>query len=144
LARLGLGADDARRLNPTTVYASLSGFGARGPERDRRGVDLIIQAESGMMAVTGERDGPPLKVGFTVVDIAAGNVLAQSILAALLGRERNGMGDVVEVSLLGVALHLQVGPLTEFLETGEQPERMGNAAPVTAPADLMRTADGAL
>jgi crotonobetainyl-CoA:carnitine CoA-transferase CaiB-like acyl-CoA transferase len=144
LAKFGLGADDVRRLNPRAVYASLSGFGATGPDRDRRGVDIVIQAESGIMAVTGERGGPPLKVGFTVVDVAAGNVLAHAILAALYRRERTGEGDVVEVSLLEVALHLQAAPLTEYLATGVVPARAGNAAPMTAPADLMRTGDGFL
>ncbi|MBV8258044.1 MAG: CoA transferase [Actinobacteria bacterium] len=140
--RLGLGPADSLAANPRLVYASVSGFGFRGPEAQRRGVDLVIQAESGIMAVTGENGGAPLKVGFTVVDVAAGNVLAQAILAALLQRERTGRGDVVEVSLLEVALHLQSQPLTEYLATGELPLRRGNAAPMTAPADMARTADG--
>jgi crotonobetainyl-CoA:carnitine CoA-transferase CaiB-like acyl-CoA transferase len=140
--RLGLGSAAALELNPRLVYASVSGFGFVGPESGRRGVDLVVQAESGIMAITGEQDGPPLKVGFTVVDVAAGNVLAQAILAALLQRERTGRGDVVQVSLLEVALHLQAQPLTEFLATGVVPIRRGNAAPMTAPADMARTADG--
>jgi crotonobetainyl-CoA:carnitine CoA-transferase CaiB-like acyl-CoA transferase len=142
MERLGLGGEDARRINPRLVYASVSGFGFVGPERERRGVDLVIQAESGIMSITGERDGRPLKVGFTVVDVAAGNVLAQAILAALLRRERTGAGDLVQVSLLEVALHLQAQPLTEYLATGAVPERNGNAAPMTAPADMARTSDG--
>jgi crotonobetainyl-CoA:carnitine CoA-transferase CaiB-like acyl-CoA transferase len=142
LERLGLGHEDARSLNSRLIYASVSGFGSTGPERERRGVDLVIQAESGIMAVTGERDGRPLKVGFTVVDVAAGNVLAQAILAALLRRERTGHGDVVTVSLLEVALHLQAQPFTEYLATGIVPGRNGNAAPMTAPADMAQTSDG--
>jgi crotonobetainyl-CoA:carnitine CoA-transferase CaiB-like acyl-CoA transferase len=142
MERLGLGCEDAQRLNPRVVYASVSGFGFVGPERERRGVDLVIQAESGIMSITGERDGRPLKVGFTVVDVAAGNVLAQAILAALLRRARTGRGDAVRVSLLEVALHLQAQPFTEYLATGTVPERNGNSAPMTAPADMARTSDG--
>ena len=142
--RLGLGVDALRAVDPRLVYASLNGFGHVGPERNRRGVDLVIQAESGIMAVTGQPDGPPTKVGFTVVDVAAGHVLAQAILAALLRRERTGEGDHVTVSLVDVALHLQAAPMTEYLATGSLPPRCGNAAPMTAPADLFRTADGHL
>lgn len=142
--RLGLGWETLRARHPRLVYASLSGFGHLGPEQGRRGVDLVIQAESGIMAVTGQPDGPPTKVGFTVVDVAAGHVLAQGILAALWNRERTGAGDHVTVSLLDVALHLQAAPMTEYLATGALPPRCGNAAPMTAPADLFRTADGHL
>lgn len=144
MERLGLGAATLRRAHPRLVYASLSGFGHDGPQRGRRGVDLVIQAESGIMAVTGQADGPPTKVGFTVVDVAAGHVLAQGILAALFNRERSGEGDHVTVSLLDVALHLQAAPMTEYLATGTLPPRCGNAAPMTAPADLFATADGHL
>jgi crotonobetainyl-CoA:carnitine CoA-transferase CaiB-like acyl-CoA transferase len=144
MERLGLGAITVRTAHPRLIYASLSGFGQVGPERDRRGVDLVIQAESGIMAVTGQPDGPPTKVGFTVVDVAAGHVLAQGILAALINRGRTGEGEHVTVSLLDVALHLQSAPMTEFLATGTLPPRAGNAAPMTAPADLFATADGHL
>jgi crotonobetainyl-CoA:carnitine CoA-transferase CaiB-like acyl-CoA transferase len=140
--RLGIAARDVRALHPGLVYASLSGFGEGGPETSRRGVDLVIQAESGIMAVTGEPDGAPMKVGFTVVDVAAGHVLAQAILAALIRRGRTGTGDHVTVSLVDVALHLQSAPMTEYLASGVLPPRCGNAAPMTAPADLFRTADG--
>jgi crotonobetainyl-CoA:carnitine CoA-transferase CaiB-like acyl-CoA transferase len=144
MERLGLGFEALHAEHPRLVYGSLSGFGQVGPERGRRGVDLVIQAESGIMAVTGQPDGPPTKVGFTVVDVAAGHVLAQGILAALYNRERTGEGDHVSVSLLDVALHLQAAPMTEYLATGALPPRCGNAAPMTAPADLFRTADGHL
>jgi len=144
MERLGLAFEQVRAEHPRLVYASLSGFGQNGPERGRRGVDLVVQAESGIMAVTGQPDGPPTKVGFTVVDVAAGHVLAQGILAALYNRDRTGAGDHVTVSLLDVALHLQTAPMTEYLATGALPPRCGNAAPMTAPADLFRTADGHL
>lgn len=141
--RLGLGPDDVRRLNPKLVYASLAGFGFGPVSSTRRGVDLVIQAESGLMSVTGFADGLPTKVGFTIVDAAAGHVLTEAILAALLYRERMSLPPpAVRVSLLDVAMHLQAGPLAEYLETGHVPQRVGNAAPTSAPADLLRVKDG--
>lgn len=140
--RLGLGATAVRAERPEVIYASVSGFGDIGPQRDRRGVDMAVQAESGIMSVTGEADGAPLKVGFTVVDVVAGNVVAQAVLAALLRRATTGVGDTIHVSLLEVALHLQAAPMSEFLATGVTPPRTGNSAPMTAPADLFPTRDG--
>jgi crotonobetainyl-CoA:carnitine CoA-transferase CaiB-like acyl-CoA transferase len=141
--RLGLGSEAAHAINPSLVYASLAGFGFGEVGRTRRGVDLVIQAESGLMSVTGYRDSPPTKVGFTIVDAAAGHVLTEAILAALLRRERTaGTPANVRVSLLDVALHLQAGPITEYLETGQVPARVGNSAPTSAPADLLSTKDG--
>ena len=142
MERLGLGADELLARNPRLVYASVSGFG-RGPVGRRKGgVDIVVQAESGMISTTGYPDRPGTKVGFTVVDAACGHALCHGILAALFRRERTGRGDVVRVSLYDVALHLQTGPLTEFLMTGRQSPRSGNSAPLTAPADLLRCADG--
>jgi crotonobetainyl-CoA:carnitine CoA-transferase CaiB-like acyl-CoA transferase len=140
--RLGLGAEEACRRNSRLVYASVSAFGATGPDRTRGGVDIVVQAESGIMAVTGEADGPPLKVGFQVVDVSTGHVLAQAILAALLERERGGAGQFLEVALVDVAMHLQASSFTEYLATNKQPPRCGNSAPQTAPSDLFKTADG--
>jgi crotonobetainyl-CoA:carnitine CoA-transferase CaiB-like acyl-CoA transferase len=140
---LGLGQRDVHEINPRLVYASLAGFGFGPSARGRRGVDLVIQAESGLMSVTGFPDGPPTKVGFTIVDAVAGHVLTEAVLAALLHRERSGgPARSVRVSLLDVALHLQAGPLSEYLETGHVPRRSGNAAPTTAPADLLSVKDG--
>jgi len=142
MERLGLGADALLARNPRLVYASVSGFGT-GPIGQRKGgVDIIVQAESGVMSTTGYPDGDPTKVGFTVVDAACGHALCHGILAALFRRERTGRGEVVRVSLYDVALHLQTGPLTEYLMTGQQSPRSGNSAPLTAPADLLRCREG--
>ncbi len=141
--RLGLGAEAVLRRYPRLIYAAISGFGDVGPGRDKRGVDLIVQAESGIMSTTGLPD-LPLKVGFTMVDAASGHALCHGILAALFRRERTGRGGVVRTSLYEVALHLQTGPLAEYLMTGVQTPRAGNSAPLTAPADLMRCAEGAI
>jgi crotonobetainyl-CoA:carnitine CoA-transferase CaiB-like acyl-CoA transferase len=140
--RLGLGWDDLSARNPGLVYAAVTGFGNGPVGRDRGGVDIVVQAESGIMSVTGYPDLPPVKVGFTVVDAACGHALCHGILAALVRRQRTGRGSRVDLSLFDVAVHLQTGPFVEYLMTGSQPGRSGNAAPMTAPADLYRCQDG--
>lgn len=142
MERMGLGADTLLARNPRLVYASVSGFGRGEIGAKLGGVDMIVQAESGMMSTTGFPGQPATKVGFTVVDAACGHALCHGILASLLRRERTGRGEVVRVSLYDVALHLQTGPLVEFLMTGIQSERSGNSAPLSAPADSFRCADG--
>jgi len=144
LNKLGLGIDDLRAVNPTIILASLVGFGAVGPDSGRRGVDLVIQAESGIMSTTGELDRAPTKVGFQLVDATSGLAFTQAILAALLRRERFGVPSEVEVRLLDTALYLQNFQLTEMSLTGVQHPRTGNSAPHAAPSDLVHTADGDL
>ncbi|MDG3010158.1 CoA transferase [Rhodococcus sp. D2-41] len=140
---LGLGAAAMRTAHPRLVYATVSGFGLHGPSRNRAGLDIAAQAESGLMWVTGERDGEPQKVGAQIVDAATGYVCAQAILAAYIRRLRTGEGDTVEVSLLEVALHLQTPNWGAYLVTGVEPKRMGNGQPTVAPAaDIMPTRDG--
>lgn len=143
MERLGLGPREAQALNPRLVYGSVSGFGWSAGVRDKRGVDLIVQAESGIMACTGPLE-TPMKVGFTMVDAASGHAFCHALLAALFKRERTGKGEVVRVSLYDVALHLQAGPLVEYLMTGTQLPRNGNSAPLGAPADLLRCSEGAI
>ena len=142
MERLGFGADAILARFPRLVYATVSGFG-QGPVGSRRGgVDMIVQAESGMMALTGESDGPPTRIGFTVIDAACGHVLCHGILAALIRRGQTGLGGRVQASLYDVALHLQTGPIAEFLATGEQAERSGNGSLLAAPANLYRCREG--
>jgi crotonobetainyl-CoA:carnitine CoA-transferase CaiB-like acyl-CoA transferase len=131
-------------VNPTIIVASLVGFGSRGADSGRRGVDLVLQAESGMMSVTGQADGPPTKVGFQLVDAASGIAFAQAILAALFRRERFGIPSEVEVRLLDTALYLQCFQLAEASITNEPFVRTGNSAPHAAPSDLVHAADGDL
>ncbi|GAA0711074.1 CoA transferase [Dactylosporangium roseum] len=143
MARLGLGAETLRELNPRLVYATVTGFGTQGPSRHRAGLDIAAQAESGMMSLTGELGGDPLRVGFAVVDATTAHALAQAILAALFARERSGVGSNVEISLLDVAVHLQAPNWAESFRTGTTPVRNGNGQPTIAPAaELVRTADG--
>lgn len=142
LEKLGLGADVLLAHNPRLIYASVSGFGHGEIGFKMGGVDNIVQAESGIMSTTGFKGQAATKVGFTVVDAACGHALCHGILAALLRRERTGRGEIVRLSLYDVALHLQTGPLMEYLATGVQEDRSGNSAPLSAPADSFRCADG--
>lgn len=141
--KLGLGPAEVRARYPRVVYLSISGFGSSGPSRERPGYDIAAQAESGLMSVTGEPDRLPQKVGVPVVDAAAANLGAQAVLAALYGRERSGMGETLEVSLLEVALHLQAATWCEYLGGGPEPTRIGDGQPHNAPAaEVVATRDG--
>jgi crotonobetainyl-CoA:carnitine CoA-transferase CaiB-like acyl-CoA transferase len=141
--RLGLGPARLRALHPRLVYLSVSGFGTRGPSRDRPGLDIAAQAESGMMSITGEPDRLPQKVGAPIIDAATAHVGAQAVLAALFRRERRGVGETIELSLLDVAMHLQQPTWVEHLASGRDPVRTGDGQPNNAPAaDLVPTADG--
>jgi crotonobetainyl-CoA:carnitine CoA-transferase CaiB-like acyl-CoA transferase len=142
MQRLGLASEQLLEEFPRLVYASVSGFGWSSAANRLRGVDLIVQAESGMMMVTGAVDGPPTKVGFTVVDAACGHALCHGILAALFQRERTGRGRWIRTSLYDMAINLQAAPVSEFGATGVQPQRFGNSAPHTSPADLFDCRDG--
>lgn len=143
--RQGFGHDAARALNPRLVHASVSGYGDTD-WRDLPGQDLLAQARSGLVWLTGSRDDPPVPMGLAVADMLAGEVLAQGILAALFGRERTGEGAQVETSLLEVLLSFQFEVLTTHLNDGGRPPvraAAGGAHPyVGAPYGLYRTADG--
>jgi len=140
--RLGLGYDELARENPGLVYCSITGFGSDRSPAGRPGYDFVIQAESGLMSVTGEPGGPPLKVGVAVVDVLSGYAAATSILAALVARARDGRGDRIEVALLDVALSALVNVGSSALVTGAEPRRYGNAHPNIVPYETFATADG--
>ena len=133
--RLGAGYEQLARENPKLVYCSISGFGD-----DRPGYDFILQAESGLMAITGEADGPPSKVGVAVIDVLAGYACATAILGALV----EGGGKRVEISLYDVALSALTNVAQGALVTGEEPARHGNAHPNIVPYETFATADGEL
>jgi crotonobetainyl-CoA:carnitine CoA-transferase CaiB-like acyl-CoA transferase len=140
---LGLGADSLRAGQPGLIHVSIAGFPAASPSRDRPGYDIAAQAESGMMSVTGEPDGLPQKVGATIIDAASVQVAAQAILAALFRRVRTGVGETIRVSLLEVALHLQLSNWSDYLVRGVEPMRSGDGQPMNAPAaDIFQTRDG--
>jgi crotonobetainyl-CoA:carnitine CoA-transferase CaiB-like acyl-CoA transferase len=140
-ARLGLDYEAVRKRRPGVVYCTISGFGAREP-RDRAGYDFTVQAESGLMAITGEPAGEPTKFGVAIVDILAGLNAATAILAALRRRELTGEGDLVEVSLLDSAFAALVNVGANALLTEDEPQRYGNAHPSIVPYQPFRAADG--
>ncbi len=142
--RIGLGYEELAALNPGLIYCAVSGFGPTGPGAHRPAIDLLFQAESGMMAITGERDGSPVKVGTNAADVYAATTAAACINAALVRRGRTGQGMRVDVSLRDAFLALQACWFTSFLATGEQPERLGAGSPFTAPTDVFPTQDGCI
>ena len=140
---LGLGADELRKLKPSLIHVSIAGFPSAAQSRYRPGYDIAAQAESGLMWVTGEPGGLPQKVGATIIDAATVQVTAQAILAALFRRERTGAGETIRVSLLEVALNLQLANWSDYLVRGVEPMRSGDGQPLSAPAaDIFFTNDG--
>jgi crotonobetainyl-CoA:carnitine CoA-transferase CaiB-like acyl-CoA transferase len=135
--RLGLDAASVHARNPRAVYCSITGFGRRA-SRERAGYDFVVQAESGLMAITGDEDGAPAKAGVAVVDVATGLHAALAIVAAL----HSGRGERIEVSLLDSALSVLVNVAQNALVTAEEPARYGNAHPSIVPYQPFRTADG--
>jgi len=141
LERMGLGYEDLKAANPGLVYCSLSGYGRTGPYADRPGYDFIIQAEGGLMGITGPREGPPYRVGIPIVDIAAGMFAATAILAALRARDQTGEGQFVDVSLLDAVAALLTNVASNYLVGGAEPQRYGNAHPNLAPYEAFRARD---
>jgi len=139
-----LGIDWARMAphHPRLVYCSLSAFGPEGPWRDKPGVDMLVQAMGGLMAVMGEPDGPPVLCGAPVLDTIGALMAGQGILTALLHRERTGQGQRVDVSLLNGALLAHVARLSIFLATGEEPGRWGSGHPYIVPFQAFEACDG--
>jgi crotonobetainyl-CoA:carnitine CoA-transferase CaiB-like acyl-CoA transferase len=142
VARLGIGYDVVAARNPRVIYASISGFGQAGPYADRPGFDLIAQGLSGVVSVTGEHGGVPVKAGVPIADLAAGMYAVNAILAALVARQTTGRGQLVETSLFEAALSLAVWESTEYWATGEAPRAMGSAHRLSAPYQVFRTSDG--
>jgi crotonobetainyl-CoA:carnitine CoA-transferase CaiB-like acyl-CoA transferase len=140
--RLGLGWEQLRELNPRLVHCSITGFGSEREPPDRPGYDFVVQAESGLMAITGEPGGEPTKVGVAVVDVLAGTTAAVGILAALRRRDETGVGDRLEVPLLDVALAGLVNVASSALVTNEEPARYGNAHSSIVPYETFPTSDG--
>jgi crotonobetainyl-CoA:carnitine CoA-transferase CaiB-like acyl-CoA transferase len=140
--RLGVDYEAIALVNPGIVYASISGFGQTGPYADRPGFDLIAQGMAGVMSVTGEGGGEPVKCGVPIADLAAGLYASNGILAALLARARTGFGQYIETSLFEAALALSVWETTEYWATGDAPRPCGSAHRLNAPYQAFRTADG--
>ncbi len=142
--KLGLGYEAVRAVNPSVVYASITGFGQTGPYARRPGYNSIAQAMSGLMAVTGMPGHPPTKVGGSVADLAAAFVAFGAVNAALVHRFRTGQGQHLDVSLLASTLGLLPDPVAHYFDSGIRPGREGNRNPNLTPAEAFRTADGYL
>jgi crotonobetainyl-CoA:carnitine CoA-transferase CaiB-like acyl-CoA transferase len=142
--RHGLGAAELRARNPRLVHCSIGAFGARGPLSEQPGYDPLLQAASGIMSVTGESHGPPVRVGVSLIDLGTGVWTALGVLAALYERERTGAGRTLEVSLYETALSLLSTQLVGFLGAGVVPARAGSAFPQIAPYQVFPTRDGEL
>ncbi|MBS1879849.1 MAG: CoA transferase [Actinobacteria bacterium] len=144
MAKLGLGYEDLAAANPGLVYCSITGFGAGEAGAALPGYDLLVQALGGLMSVTGEPDGPPLKVGVALVDVIAGLFAAVGVLAALQHRHRSGHGQRVEVDLLSALLAALVNQASGYTVAGAVPGRIGNSHPSIAPYELVATGAGDL
>jgi formyl-CoA transferase len=139
---LGLGPAELTALNPRLIFCSISGFGQSGPWRNRAGLDLIAQAASGLMSITGEPGGAPVKAGVPIADLTTGLYAALSILAALRERDRSGRGQTIDLSLFESALALGVWETGLYFATGEVAEPLGSAHRASAPYQAFRCADG--
>jgi crotonobetainyl-CoA:carnitine CoA-transferase CaiB-like acyl-CoA transferase len=139
LQKLGIDYEKARLRNPGIVYCSISGFGQTGPYRDRAALDLIVQAESGMISVTGEAGGRGVRAGVSIADMTAGLYAAFGIMNALRVKEKTGQGQYVDVSMLEGQLGLLQGPIGSYLADGVVPEPMGTAYKALLPYQTFRT-----
>lgn len=139
---LGLDYAALSAVNERLIYASISGYGQTGPDRAKGGFDLVAQGASGLMSVTGEPGGPPVKVGVPLTDLGAGLFALAAILAALHHRGRSGRGQYIDTSLLEAGLALSAWEAAEFFASGAAPDAMGSAHRFLAPYQAIRCADG--
>lgn len=140
--RLGIDWPALQEINPRLIYASISGFGQTGPYAERPGYDLIAQGMSGIMSVTGDPDGPPVKCGLPITDLGAGLVCANAILVALIARQHTGTGQHIDTSLFDAALALSVWESSELWATGRIPKPLGSGHRSSAPYQAVRAKDG--
>jgi crotonobetainyl-CoA:carnitine CoA-transferase CaiB-like acyl-CoA transferase len=142
MARLGLDYATLSASQPGLIYCSISGFGQTGPRRDEPGYDAVMQAEGGLMSITGDADGPPFRLGVAISDIATGMFAFQGIAMALLARARSGRGQLVDVGMLDATASLLTYQAGNYLTTGEVPARMGNRHPTIVPYETFAASDG--
>jgi crotonobetainyl-CoA:carnitine CoA-transferase CaiB-like acyl-CoA transferase len=142
LAHVGLAYGQIADRFPRLIYCSISGYGQDGPKRDLPGYDAVMQAEGGLMSITGPGDGPPYRLGVAVADIVAGMFAAQGILLALVARERSGRGQQVDVAMLDSVAALLTYQASIYFATRQPPRRMGNRHPMIVPYETFAASDG--
>lgn len=142
MERLGYGWEKLHAKYPRLIYGAVSGFGHTGPEAGKPAYDMVVQARGGVMSITGEENGPPVRVGASIGDIVAGMYLAQGVLAALYGRERTGLGAKVDIAMLDAQLAIQEHSLALTTATGKPPGRSGARHPTITPFSTYRASDG--
>ena len=142
LAKFGLDYETLSGANRGLIYCSITGFGQDGPRRDEPGYDFVIQAMSGFMALTGEPNGDPMKMGISISDLSCGLWAANAVQAALLMRHRTGKGQWIDMSLLDCSVGLLANQAMSYLVTGQNPPRMGNAHAQVSAYGVFPTADG--
>ena len=142
MERLGLGFDQISARFPRLVYCSISGFGQTGPRRQEAGYDAVVQAEGGLMSITGAADGPAYRLGVAVSDIVSGMFAVQGVTLALLARERSGTGQRVDVGMLDATAALLTYQAGIYFATGATPPRMGNRHPTITPYETFEASDG--
>ena len=142
MERLGLGYATLQERNPRLIYAATSGFGQTGPDRFRPALDVVVQGMGGIMSITGEPDGPPVRPGASLGDITGGLFTAIGVLAALQERERSGRGQMIDVSMLDCQISILENAFVRYFATGEVPKPLGTRHPVATPFQAFPTKDG--
>jgi formyl-CoA transferase len=142
MKKLGVDFETIRRINPSIIYASISGFGQSGPWAERPGFDLIAQAATGVMSITGDPAGPPAKSGVPVTDIGCSLFTLYAILAAYIGRAANGNGQYIDSSLYEAGIAFAIWDIAEYWGTGRVPQRLGTGNRMAAPYQAVRAQDG--
>ena len=142
--KLGLGYEQLKAVKPDLIYCAISGYDTSGPQAARPGYDLVIQGETGLMAINGEADQPPLKFGVAIVDMMTGMYAAQAVLAALFRRERTGRGRLIEMALYDCGIMISSYYALDAMLLGRDPRRYGNAHPSIVPYGMFESADGPL
>ncbi len=141
LDKYGLDYESLKLINPRLVYCSISGYGRASPRAAEPGYDYVIQAEGGLMSVTGDADRPPVRVGVAVADLFTGMTAAQAVLAALIAADRDGIGQHIDIALFDTQLAMLANVGSAALISGEEPVRLGNAHPTVVPYQTFATVD---
>jgi crotonobetainyl-CoA:carnitine CoA-transferase CaiB-like acyl-CoA transferase len=142
LGKLGLDYESLAEKHPRLVYASVSGFGQTGPRSKEPGYDAVIQAEGGLMSITGAADGPPFRLGVAIADIVSGMFAAYGVVTALFARERTGRGQMVDVAMLDACAALLTYQAGNYFASGRVPSRLGNRHPSIVPYETFAASDG--